>query len=139
MNAVDTNILIYSLDAGEAIKQGKALALLGQLQAESVPCHLLWQVLSETINQLSRWRNQSAITDVKFHEHVQAIRGLFPILLPTVKTRDSALVLSLHYNLSHWDSMILGACREARINTLYTEDMGAPRMIDGIELINPFI
>jgi predicted nucleic acid-binding protein len=35
--------------------------------------------------------------------------------------------------------MILGACREAGIIKLYTEDMGAPRMIDGIELINPFI
>lgn len=35
------------------------------------------------------------------------------------------------YSLSHWDSMILGACKEAAVATLYTEDMGAPRIIDG--------
>lgn len=33
--------------------------------------------------------------------------------------------------------MILGACRAAGIVRLYTEDMGAPRTIDWIELINP--
>lgn len=34
--------------------------------------------------------------------------------------------------------MILGACQTAGIVRLYTEDMGAPRKIDSIELINPF-
>jgi predicted nucleic acid-binding protein len=35
--------------------------------------------------------------------------------------------------------MILGACRDANVTTLYTEDMGAPRSIDGIQLVNPLI
>jgi predicted nucleic acid-binding protein len=34
--------------------------------------------------------------------------------------------------------MILGACQAAGVTRLYTEDMGAPRTIDSIELINPF-
>jgi predicted nucleic acid-binding protein len=35
--------------------------------------------------------------------------------------------------------MLLGACAEAGVETLYTEDMGAPVDIDGISLINPFV
>jgi predicted nucleic acid-binding protein len=35
--------------------------------------------------------------------------------------------------------MILGACKDAGVTTLYTEDMGAPTIIDGIKLVNPLI
>jgi len=34
--------------------------------------------------------------------------------------------------------MVLGACLEANVDTLYTEDMGAPTSYDGVQLINPF-
>ena len=63
---------------------------------------------------------------------------MFPLVLPTADVFDFALDLAGRYALSHWDSMILGACQAAGATRLYTEDMGAPRTIDGIELINPF-
>jgi predicted nucleic acid-binding protein len=44
-----------------------------------------------------------------------------------------------HYSLSHWDGMVLGAGLDAGVDTLYTEDMGAPVVIAGISLINPFV
>jgi len=58
--------------------------------------------------------------------------------LPTAQSFDNALGLAERFSLSHWDSMLLGACQSAGVTRLYTEDMGAPRTIDGIELINPF-
>jgi predicted nucleic acid-binding protein len=51
---------------------------------------------------------------------------------------DAAMEMAERHNLSHWDSMILGARRAAGMKRLYTEDMGAPRVIDQIELVNPF-
>jgi hypothetical protein len=33
MNAIDTNILFYSLDADEVVKQRQAVGLIGQLTA----------------------------------------------------------------------------------------------------------
>ena len=42
------------------------------------------------------------------------------------------------YTLSHWDSMLVAASAEAGVTMLYTEDMGAPRNIDTVELVNPF-
>jgi predicted nucleic acid-binding protein len=59
--------------------------------------------------------------------------------LPTAEAFESALSVAERFSLSHWDSMILGACQAAGATRLYTEDMGAPGNIGGIELTNPFV
>jgi predicted nucleic acid-binding protein len=58
--------------------------------------------------------------------------------MPTEAVIDLALDLADRHSLSHWDSMLLGACKDAGATTLYTEDIGAPTHYDNIELINPF-
>ena len=137
MNAVDTNILLYSVDQKEPVKQAKADRLLRQLAAGSGATILPWQVVTETIQQLRRWMNQGDVTQAEFDRHVLSCRSFFPIAFPTIGVLDHALDLAKRYSLSHWDSMILGACKEAGVTTLYTEDMGAPTIIDGIQLLNP--
>jgi predicted nucleic acid-binding protein len=139
MNAVDTNILIYSLDRNEPAKQSKAQQLLLQLRSATEPTFLLRQVLGESVQQLRRWRDQGQLTDAEFSQHVQTFRYLFPIILPTVPVLDRALDFVQRFSLAHWDSMILGACAEAGVTRLYTENMGAPRTINGIELVNPLL
>jgi len=138
MNAVDTNVLLYSVDRNEPAKQLKAQQLLSQLRAAAEPTFLLWQVLGELTQQLRRWRDQNRLTPTEFAQHIQAFRHLFPLVLPTPDVYDAALDLSERFSLSHWDSMLLGACRASGVTHLYTEDMGSPRTIDGIELVNPF-
>jgi predicted nucleic acid-binding protein len=138
MNAVDTNVLVYSLDDSEPIKQAKARQLIRKLTADPDPTYLLWQVLGEFAQRLRRWMDLGQLTQAEFEIHIQATRGLFPLLLPSAPVLDHALDLAKRYSLSHWDSMILGACQAAAITVLHTEDMGAPRRIDGIELLNPF-
>lgn len=138
MNVIDTNILLYSVDRNDPVKQLKSRELLLQLRAGPEPTVLLWQVLGETTQQLRRWRDQGRVTAEDFTRHITAFRHLFPLVLPTAEAFDLSLNLSERYSLSHWDSMILGACRAVGATRLYTEDIGAPRMIDGIELVNPF-
>jgi predicted nucleic acid-binding protein len=141
MNAVDTNVLLYSVDRNEPAKQLIARQLLQQLRSAGAgdgPTLLLWQVLGELAQQLRRWRDQGRLTPVEFSQHIQAFRHLFPLTPPTAEAFDSALSLAERFSLSHWDSMILGACQATGATRLYTEDMGAPRNIGGIELINPF-
>ncbi len=139
MNVVDTNVLLYSVDTNEPVKQLKAQRLLSQLRSANEPVVLLWQVLGELAQQLRRWRDQDKLTAAEFAQHVAAFRHLFPLMLPTAEVFDSALSLAGRFSLSHWDSMLLGACHAAGVRRLYTEDMGAPGAIEGIELINPFI
>jgi predicted nucleic acid-binding protein len=139
MNAVDTNVLLYSVDRDEPAKQLKAQQLLRQLHSANEPTLLLWQVLGELTQQLRRWRDQGKLAPAEFSQHILAFRHLFPLAFPTAEAFDFAVSLEERFSLSHWDSMILGASQAAGVSRLYTEDMGAPRTIDGIDLINPFI
>ncbi len=138
MTAVDTNVFIYRLDRSDSIKQRKARALLRQLATGSEPTIVPWQVLCELVRQLRYWQDQKQLTRDDLLRYVAALRRLFPIVMPTEMVLDRALSLSAGYSLSHWDSLLLGACQEAKVVTLYTEDMGAPCVYDGIQLINPF-
>jgi predicted nucleic acid-binding protein len=139
MNAVDTNLFLYSIDRNEPDKRFRAQQLLQQLRLAPQPTVLLWQVLGELGQQLRRWRDQGRLTPVEFGQHVQAFRYLFPLILPTPAVFDLALNLADRFSLAHWDSMIVGACQATGVTTLYTEDMGAPRTIDGIQLLNPLL
>lgn len=139
MNAIDTNILIYAVDDNEPVKQGKAQTLIGQLVAGNKPTVLLWQVIVETVNQLRRWQKLGELSAPEFEQHVKTFRNLFPLSVPSLAVLDHALDLGNRYSLSFWDSMVLGASKEAGIDTVYTEDMGSPRVIDSIQLINPLI
>jgi predicted nucleic acid-binding protein len=138
MNGIDTNILVYSVDKKELAKQPKADQLIRQLIVHGgtvVP----WQVLVESIQQLRRWKDRGDLTAAEFDRQVQEFRGVFPVVFPTIGVLDHALDLAKRYSLSHWDSMILGACKDAGVTTLYTEDMGAPTAFDGIQLVNPMV
>ena len=137
MNAVDTNILLYAVDDGEPGKQAKAQLLMRQLVAGDEPAVLLWQVLAETVNQLLRWKNQGELSEADFDQHVKTYRTLFPLAVPSLGVLDHALDLAKRYSLSYWDGMILGACKDAGVTTLHTEDIGAPRIVDQIQLLNP--
>jgi predicted nucleic acid-binding protein len=139
MNAVDTNVFVYYFDPTEPVKQAKAVALFQGLMMAPASTVLHWQVLGEFAKQMRGWQDKGRITRAEFLNHVSAVRGFFPLALPTPNVLDLALDLSGRYSLSHWDSMILGACKEASVTTLYTEDMGAPTTYDGIQVINPFV
>jgi len=139
MNGVDTNILIYRLERRDPVKRAKARDLLRRLRASSVPTFLLWQVMGELVRHLRAWQDRQMITRASLLRYVNSARRLFPLAMPNPNVLDRALDLSGRYSLSHWDSMLLGACIEAQIDTLYTEDMGAPTTFDSVKLINPFI
>jgi predicted nucleic acid-binding protein len=127
------------LDVSDPVKQAKAQQLLRKLTADPDPTYLLWQVLGEFVQRLRRWIDQGQLTQAEFEKQILTTRGLFPLILLSAPVLDHVLDLAKKYSLSHWDSMILGACRAAAITILYTEDIGAPRTIDGIQLLNPFV
>ena len=138
MNAIDTNVLIYRLDRTEPVKQAKARELLRHLSSDPTPTLLLWQVLGELMRQLRYWQDQGQMAREASLRYIATFRKLLPLVMPTPQVADRALDLAGRFSLSHWDSMLLAACLEANVDTLYTEDMGAPRQIDSIRLVNPF-
>jgi predicted nucleic acid-binding protein len=137
MNAIDTNVFVYQLDRSEPKKQASARKLIRDLavQGDSV---LHWQVAGEFIRQLCAWHHPGRLSYDQVTRLSGALRRLFPLVLPTEPVLARALHYAQTYTLSHWDSMLVAACAEAGLTTWYTEDMGAPRRIDTLDLVNPF-
>lgn len=135
MNAVDTNVLIYSIDARDPRKQQIALGLLTSLpEAETI---VPWQVACEVAAVLRVMRDAGRFTG-DYAEAVAALRTCFPVHVPTVPTLERSLRLQTTLQVSVWDALLIAACAEAGVKTLYTEDLQSQPVIDGISIINPF-
>jgi predicted nucleic acid-binding protein len=137
MNAIDTNVLFYSLDADEIVKQPLAIALLGQLTTSGdtiVP----WQVACEFLGLLRKRQHQGRMTAGEVEENFVDVTGMFPLALPTQRVLDRSRDMIMRFSLSHWDSLLIAACAEAGVDRLYSEDMDDGAEFDGVTITNPF-
>ena len=41
-------------------------------------------------------------------------------------------------DVSNWDSLLIAACIEANVDTLYSEDLGDGEQYDTVNVVNPF-
>jgi len=138
MNAVDTNIFVYFIDRDEPAKRVKAIELFDSLTQEDVETVLLWQVAAEFLNCLRRWGNEGRISREETWGNLKQLESMFRCVLPTQSVLWKSLDMSSRYSLSHWDGMLVAACIEAGVRTLYSEDFAHGMRYDSVTVINPF-
>lgn len=138
MNAIDTNVLVYFIDADEPVKRLQATELLERLGEEGTETVLPWQVAGEFLSCLRRWENEGRIKRDDTLQHMNQLESTFPLIIPAQSILRVSLDLSSRYSLSHWDSMLLAACIEAGVDTLYTEDLDAGTTYGSVRIENPF-
>jgi predicted nucleic acid-binding protein len=138
MNAIDTNVLVYFVDEHETAKQAKATELLEDLSEEETETALLWQVAVEFLSCLRRWENEGRIDRMTIREQVKRLENTFPCVMPSRSLLGRSLDLSSRYSLSHWDSLLLAACEDAGVDTLYSEDLDDGMTYDAVTVVNPF-
>ncbi len=139
MNAVDTNVLVYALDVDEPVKQAKAKALLAGLTAAQPQTILPWQVAGEFLNWLRRWEAAGHVSQADVEAHFRDTLATFPLVIPNAQVLAAYFNLHSRFSLSHWDAMLLAACKEAGVTTLYSEDLDAGTDFDGLTIVNPFV
>jgi predicted nucleic acid-binding protein len=138
MNALDTNVLVYFVDKDEPAKQAQAINLLDNLVKEDFETVLLWQVAAEFLNCLRRWENEGRIGRQETLGNFQRMERMFRCVLPTQRILRNSYDLGSRYSLSHWDAMLLAACIDAGVHTLYSEDLAPGTRYDSVTVINPF-
>ena len=135
MNAVDTNVLIYSIDAHDPDKRRCALQLLESLPANETI--IPWQVACEVAAVI-----RSMMVAGKFRgdyaEAVSALRSCFPVVLPQLSALDRSLNIQVRDQVSPWDALLIAACADAGVTRLFTEDMQGQAVIEGVTFENPF-
>jgi predicted nucleic acid-binding protein len=138
MNAIDTNVLVYAVDGSEPAKQSQAVGLLETLSGEATRLVIPWQVAVEFVACLRRWEVAGRITRDDTLAYKAHLLDSPPIVMPSAAKLDLSLDLSGRYSLSYWDSLLLAACVEAGITTLYSEDLDSGMTYDSVTVINPF-
>jgi predicted nucleic acid-binding protein len=138
MIATDTNVLVYALDADEPTKQTQAVELLRRLRQTPGSTILLWQVAAELLSVLRKRESKGRLTSVEVESSFRQYGTMFPLVVPGPQVFAVYFDLHARFSLSHWDAMLLAACKEAGVTTLYSEDMDAGMNYDGVTIVNPF-
>jgi predicted nucleic acid-binding protein len=133
MNAVDTNVLIYACDQTDVRRQRLALNLI----TTTPDCVLLWQVACEFI-AASRKLTKQGFTSAQAWDRLTEFRGFMPLVNPTAAILSRAQDLHVSRNVSFWDALILAACAESGVETLYSEDLPGMNDLGALRIVNPF-
>ncbi len=137
MNAIDTNIFLYSLDGKLPDKRRLAQQTMSDLARGTEETVLLWQVAVEFLAGLRRWQNLGRMTAERAEADFSSIFAAYPLALPSRAVVSLSIDLLSRYSLSHWDSLLVAACIEAGVETLYSEDMSDGAVYDSVTIVNP--
>lgn len=135
MNAIDTNIWVYRHDSRDPQKHAVAVKLISTIQPLALP----WQIGCEFI-AASRKLAHLGFDEAKAWAALARMQALASaVVMPTVQLWQDCQSMQTRHSLSFWDALLVTTCIDAGVTTLYTEDMGAPRQIDSLTLVNPFL
>jgi len=129
----DSNILIYADDDGEPEKQSMARGLIENYFGAGLGVVSV-QVLQEYFNVVTKKQKMDAsVARVKVELLSKFVAN---ITLP----EDVLLAIDVFrlHRLSFWDSMLVRSAKQAECKILFSEDMQDGRMIDGLQIVNPF-
>ena len=133
MTFLDTNILVYLIDARDAAKQACARSIIAE--ALGNPQYLIsGQVLNEFANVAMK---KLALTEDETLAYITEFRGI-----RTVETRscltDRALEIKKEHGLQFYDSLVLATAETCGCDELLTEDLNEGQVYAGVRAVNPF-
>lgn len=134
MIAFDTNVWIYSCDQSDPFRQRRAFELLAAAE-DGV---LLWQVGVEFV-AASRKLASQGFTATDAWARLREFRDVLTFVAPSPRVFEYAQPLHEKEGVSFWDAMIIAACMDCGVKTLYSEDLPGAIIKNGPAVINPFV
>ena len=99
---------------------------------------MLWQVAVEFIAASRKLASQSFTPPhawARLHEFADVLK----VVMPTARVFDHAQPLHERKGVSFWDAMIIAACMDCGVKTLYSEDLPGGTIEGGPSIVNPFL
>jgi predicted nucleic acid-binding protein len=132
---VDTNLLVYSRDAGVPGKQARADGILRELWG-SRRGRVSFQVLHEYYVTVTR-KLRPGLPRMEAREDVEALLAWHPVV-PSEETLRRAWGVEDRWGLSWWDSLIVASALETGCRRLLSEDLQDGLEIESLRIENPF-
>ncbi len=130
---VDTNVIVYAVDAADPGKRTIARRLLEDRGADLV---ISAQVLSEFYVVATR----RLATPMSERDAATAVDELskLPIVVTDARLVRDGIAISRDTQVSFWGGLVVAAARAAGCETLVTEDLAAGSTIAGVRIEDPF-
>jgi predicted nucleic acid-binding protein len=132
---VDSNILIYAYDVTAGAKHEQARALVTELWESRCGC-LSIQVLQEFYVTVTRKVARPLAADVA--TAVVADLAAWRVHAPIVEDVNQAIAIHRRYAISFWDALIVRSAAQLGCATLWSEDLSAGQVYEGVRANNPF-
>lgn len=132
---VDTNILVYSLDASFPVKQKIARELLGKLWTNRTG-RMSVQVCNEFFVTVTK-KLKPGMDEESAWDEIEIYSAWNPEPLD-YKTLQKAREVQLRYRTSWWDALIIASAFFAECTIIVSEDLNAGQEYCGIRVENPF-
>ena len=130
---LDTNILVYSFDAGAPAKQRKARELLA-----GSGWFVSWQVIQE-FSSVALHRFEVPLKPEDLSDYLTL--KLWPRcrILPSEVILTKAIAIYARYGFRYYDSLVVASAIVGSAITLYSEDLQHGQSIDSLTIQNPFL
>jgi predicted nucleic acid-binding protein len=130
---IDTNVLVYSEDESNVAKRYIAKELIEQIVENQIPV-ISTQVLQEFYN--------ASIKKLHIEETIAKDITIdffnMEVVQITTDLIEQGIDISILYQISFWDGLIIAAAESAECSTVYSEDLNDGQIIRGVEIKNPF-
>ncbi len=131
---LDTNILVYSVDASNRSKHGRAVELM--TRAVGADCVLLRQSLAEFYHAVA---HKKLIGGTEAAALVENWMDAFPTAGYSEKAFRTALESAAKRGSRLWDSLLIEAAKEAGCGFLLSEDFQDGGRHGDLKIRNPFV
>ena len=131
----DSNILIYSVDERDSLKQKIAIDLINKAMQNKIGA-ISTQSLQEFFSVTTKKLN---VSKEVAKEYLDFFVDNFPVTQVTLSNIYKAIDISIQTQFSFWDSLIVSAAHSSGCVIVYSEDMNHNQFVNGVKIINPFI
>ena len=132
---VDTNLLVYTRDPADPLKQQVSRRWIEHLWSEREG-RLSFQVLQEYYVTVTM-KLTPGLTKEEARDDIAALTAWNPLPIDSRVINGSWRNQDRH-GFSWWDSLIVSAAQILNCTYLLTEDLQHEQSVDGVTIINPF-
>ena len=131
---LDTNVLVYSDDPRDPTKQATAIDLVQdhlRLRTGVVSLQVLQEYFVSTTGKLK--------LDAELAKRRVEFFARFHVAEPTVSDILAAIDLHRLHSFPYWDALVIRCASQSGCSVLLTEDLQHGQVIDGVQIVNPFL
>lgn len=133
---LDTNIFVYSFDAGSPRKSTAAFKLIRDALKTGKGI-ISTQVVQEFLN-VATAKFSTPMTAEDAGEFLHKVLNPLCKVYPDLKLYAAALEIRAETGYSFYDALILAAAIQGSCEVLYSEDLQAGQVVRGVRIENPF-